>query len=114
MHRPIFFKLKFYLTSPVPQSHYRCNTFIMKGCNRFKILVRFQIFCIKSNENMVWACHLPKRWECPTIFGRKFHEIYVVRCQNMPPKSGMRLGFGKNSGKFYVAIDSSPIQHSQF
>ena len=86
MHRPIFFKLKFYLTSPVPQSHYCCNTFIMKGCNRFKILLRFQIFCIKSNENMVWACHLPKRWECPTIFGRKFLEIYVVRCQNMPPK----------------------------
>ena len=28
--------------------------------------------------------------------------------------TGMRLGFGKNSGKFYVAIDSSPIQHSQF
>ena len=22
----------------------------------------------------------------------------------------MRLGFGKNSGKFYVAIDSNPIQ----
>ena len=22
--------------------------------------------------------------------------------------SGMRLGFGKNSGKFYVAIDSNP------
>ena len=25
--------------------------------------------------------------------------------------TGMRLGFGKNSGTFYVAIDSSPIQH---
>ena len=25
--------------------------------------------------------------------------------------SGMRLGFGKNPGKFYVAIDSNPIQH---
>ena len=24
--------------------------------------------------------------------------------------TGMRLGFGKNSGKFYVAIDSNPIQ----
>ena len=23
----------------------------------------------------------------------------------------MRLGLGKNSGKFYVAIDSNPIQH---
>ena len=23
-------------------------------------------------------------------------------------QSGMRLGFGKNSGKFYVAIDSNP------
>ena len=23
----------------------------------------------------------------------------------------MRLGFGKNSGKFYVAIDSNAIQH---
>ena len=22
--------------------------------------------------------------------------------------SGMRLGFGKNSGKFYIAIDSNP------
>ena len=79
MHRSIFFKLKFYLISPAPHCHYRCNTFIMKGCNRFKILLRFQIFSIKSNENMVWACHLPKRWECPTIFGRKFLEIYVVR-----------------------------------
>ena len=29
-------------------------------------------------------------------------------------KSGMRLGFGKNSGKFYVAIDSNPIQHRRF
>ena len=28
--------------------------------------------------------------------------------------AGMRLGFGKNSGKFNVAIDSSPIQHSRF
>ena len=25
--------------------------------------------------------------------------------------TGMRLGFGKNSGKLYVAIDSNPIQH---
>ena len=79
IHRPIFFKLKFYLTSPVPHCHYRCNTFIRKGCNRFKILLRFQIFSIKSNETMVWAYHLPIRWECPTIFGRKFLEIYVVR-----------------------------------
>ena len=23
----------------------------------------------------------------------------------------MRLGFGQNSGKFYDAIDSNPIQH---
>ena len=74
MHLPIFFKLKFYLTSPVPNCHYRCNTFIRKGCNRFKILLQFQIFSVKSNENMVWACHLPKHWECPTIFGRKFLE----------------------------------------
>ena len=29
-----------------------------------------------------------------------------MRCDN----PGMRLGFGKNSGKFYVAIDSNPIQ----
>ena len=28
--------------------------------------------------------------------------------------AGMRLGVGKNSGKFYVAIDPSPIQHCQF
>ena len=28
--------------------------------------------------------------------------------------SGMRLGFGTNSGKFYVAIDSNPIQHRWF
>ena len=28
--------------------------------------------------------------------------------------SGMRLDFGKNSGKFYVAIDYSPIQHNRF
>ena len=27
--------------------------------------------------------------------------------------SGMRLDFGKNSGKFYVAIDSNPIQPIQ-
>ena len=54
-------------------------THLRKGCNQFKILLQFQIFSIKSNENMVWACHLPKRWECPTIFGRKFLEIYVVR-----------------------------------
>ena len=26
----------------------------------------------------------------------------------------MRLGFGKNSGKFDVAIDSNPIQHRRF
>ena len=63
-----------------------CNTFIRKGCNRFKILLRFQIFCIKSNENMVWACHLPKCWECHTIFGRKFLEIYVVIRLNTPLK----------------------------
>ena len=30
-----------------------------------------------------------------------FINIYVLY-------SGMRLGFGKNSGKFYVAIDSNP------
>ena len=77
-----------FLPSTVPQSHYRCNTFIRKGCNRFKILLQFQIFCIKSNEKMVWACHLPKRWECHTIFGRKFLEIYVVRRQNTPLKFG--------------------------
>ena len=29
-------------------------------------------------------------------------------------KSGMRLSFGKNFGKFYVAIDSNPIQHRRF
>ena len=28
--------------------------------------------------------------------------------------TGMRLGFDKNSGKFYVAIDSNPIQHHRF
>ena len=28
--------------------------------------------------------------------------------------SGMRLGFGKNSEKFYVVIDSNPIQHRRF
>ena len=28
--------------------------------------------------------------------------------------TGMRLGFGKNSGKFYVAIDSNHIQHHRF
>ena len=28
--------------------------------------------------------------------------------------TGMRLGLGKNSGKFYVAIDSNPIQHRRF
>ena len=28
--------------------------------------------------------------------------------------SGMRFGFGKNSAKFYVAIDSNPIQHHWF
>ena len=28
--------------------------------------------------------------------------------------AGMRLGFGKNSGKFYVAIDSNHIQHHPF
>ena len=28
--------------------------------------------------------------------------------------SGMRLGFGKNSGKFYVAIDSNPMRHRRF
>ena len=28
--------------------------------------------------------------------------------------SGMRLGFGPNSGKFYDAIDSNPIQHRRF
>ena len=28
--------------------------------------------------------------------------------------TGMRLGFGKNSGKFYVAIDCNPIKHRRF
>ena len=28
------------------------------------------------------------------------------------PYSGMRLGFGKNSRKFYVAIDSNPILYN--
>ena len=28
--------------------------------------------------------------------------------------SGMRLGVGKNSEKFYVAIDSNPILHRRF
>ena len=26
--------------------------------------------------------------------------------------SGMRLGFGQNSGKYYDAINSNPIQHN--
>ena len=34
MHQPIFFKSKFYLTSLVPHCHYRCNTFIGKGCRQ--------------------------------------------------------------------------------
>ena len=65
---------------------YRCNTFIRKGYHRFKILLRFEMFGIKSNENIVWACNLPKRWECPPIFGRKFLEIYGVRRETTPPK----------------------------
>ena len=28
--------------------------------------------------------------------------------------TGMRLGFGKNSGKIHVAIGSNPIQHCRF
>ena len=28
--------------------------------------------------------------------------------------TGIRLGFGQNSGKFYDAIDSNPIQHRRF
>ena len=28
--------------------------------------------------------------------------------------TGMRLGFVNNSGKFYVAIHSNPIQHHRF
>ena len=28
--------------------------------------------------------------------------------------AGMRLGVGKNPGKFYVAIDPHPIQHRRF
>ena len=28
--------------------------------------------------------------------------------------TGMRIGFGKNSGKFYVAIDSNHIQQRRF
>ena len=28
--------------------------------------------------------------------------------------SGLRLGFGKNSGKFYVPFNSNPIQHRWF
>ena len=43
------------------------------------------------------------------------NNLYTLRVPMwyMGTHSGMRLGFGKNSGKFYVAIDSSPIQHSQ-
>ena len=28
--------------------------------------------------------------------------------------SGMRLGFDQNSGKFYDATDSNPMQHRRF
>ena len=31
-----------------------------------------------------------------------------------PNTSGMRLGFGQNSGKFYDATDSNPIQYRRF
>ena len=47
--------LPHFTCSPLPLS---CNTFMRKGCNRFKILLQFQIFGIKSNENMIWACDM--------------------------------------------------------
>ena len=55
-------------------------TFLLSYCtSKSEQAENFLVLPIKSNENMVWACHLPKRWEYPTIFGRKFLEIYVVR-----------------------------------
>ena len=39
----------------------------------------------------------------------------VIMCNTITVyNTGMRLGFGKNSGKFYVAIDSNLIQHCRF
>ena len=35
-------------------------------------------------------------------------------CETSRSTSGMRLGFGQNSGKFYDTIDSNPIQHRRF
>ena len=40
-----------------------------------------------------------------------FNMCYIRRVQT---NSGMRLGFGQNSGKFYDTIDSNPIQHRRF
>ena len=60
-------------------------------------------------------------------FSQLFHSnIHKVKCicliNDITPilyyviilYTGMRLGLGKNSGKFYVAIDSNPIQHRRF
>ena len=40
---------------------------------------------------------------------RKNHSF---KFKHLQANSGMRLGFGKNSGKFYVAIDSNPHKTS--
>ena len=51
-------------------------------------------------------------------FGFKSHSSTML-CSTMLIETiqyyaGMRLGFGQNSGKFYDAIDSNPIQHRRF
>ena len=44
------------------------------------------ILKISPHFMFVWAWNLPKRWECPTIFGRKFLEISAVISKTMPLK----------------------------
>ena len=42
-------------------------------------ILSYQNIATLHDARLGLGMHLPKRWECPTIFGRKFLEIYVVR-----------------------------------
>ena len=58
-------------------------------------------------------CSRSGAWPCPPPW--KFKSRQKSLSENfLIYFTGMRLGFGKNSGKIHVAIGSNPIQHCRF
>ena len=55
IHRPISFKLKYYLTSSLPNRHHRPFTFIRKGYHRFRIFCDFR--CLAQNQIKILFGH---------------------------------------------------------